>query len=66
MLAYHTHRHWEIGGSGDLIVLESCIKESYEYDIHIILTHPKMQKTIQKYIIYDEKELDDISITLER
>lgn len=42
----------------------SCIKKSYEYDTHIIPTSEKMQKSTQKYIIQDEKELDDIDISL--
>jgi hypothetical protein len=66
MLTYHDPCPWEIISLLISCILVSCIKESYEYDSYINLTHQKMQKTIQKYIIHNEKELDDIDITLER
>ena len=63
ILIYQTPRPDETMADGDWGVV-SCIKKSYEYDTHIIPTSEKMQKSTQKYIIQDEKELDDIDISL--
>lgn len=62
ILIYKTQRPDDIGATVGVEV--SCIKNSYEYITHIILIQHKMQKSIRKYVIHDEKELDNIDIQI--